>query len=97
MKNIIVQDTGFVADDWLGPLLDWDRVLQGKPDPGTGYGLDVPNTVMAEQLKPYCDSVLMIRVSFPSLSDGPGFSIAFTLRMITFAEQLRAHEHLFAD
>ena len=63
---------------------------QGGPDPETGYGLDVPNTVMAEQLKLYRNSVLMIRVSFPSFSDGPGFSIACTSRMMTFAERLRA-------
>ena len=97
MKSIVVQDTGFVLDDWSGPLLDWDIATQGGAEPEKGYGLDVPNTVTAEQLKPYCNSVLMIRVSFPSFSDGRGFSIACTSRIITFAEQLRAHEHLFAD
>ncbi len=86
-----------MVDDCSGPLLDWAIDPQGGPDPETGYGLDVPSTVMAEQLKPYCNSVLMIRVSFPSFSDGRGFSIACTSRIITFAEQLRAHEHLFAD
>ena len=97
MKNIIVQDTGFVEDDWFGPLLDWDKVSQGKPDLETGYGLDVPNTVTAEQLNPYFNSVLMIRVSFPSFSDGRGFSIALTLRMMTFTGRLPAHGHLLTD
>ncbi|HAD28900.1 MAG TPA: oxidoreductase, partial [Rhodobacteraceae bacterium] len=50
MKSIIVQDTGFVLDDWSGPLLDWDIATQGGADPENGYGLDVPNTVTAKQL-----------------------------------------------
>ena len=89
--NVIVQDNGFVSDDWSGPLLDWDVTTQGGGDPETGYGLDVPNTVTAEQLKPYFNSVAMIRVSFPNSADGRGFSIARTLRLMGYTGRLRAH------
>ena len=34
--NVIVQDSGFVADDWSGPLLDWEVATQGGADPETG-------------------------------------------------------------
>ncbi len=97
MKSIIVQDTGFVLDDWSGPLLDWDIATRSGADPEKGYGLDVPNTVTAKQLKPYFSSVSMIRVSFPSFSDGRGFSIARTLRLMNFTGRLRAHGNLLAD
>ena len=97
MATILVQDTGFVADDWVGPLLDWEVATQGGADPDTGYGLDVPNTVSAEQLKPYFNSVSLIRVSFPSSADGRGFSIARTLRLLGYSGRLRAHGHVLAD
>ncbi|MDB4558907.1 DUF934 domain-containing protein [Amylibacter sp.] len=97
MTNVIVHDSGFLAEDWSGPLLDWDVATQGGADPETGYGLDVPNTVTAEQLQPYFNSVSMIRVSFPSSHDGRGFSIARTLRMLGYTGRLRAHGHVLAD
>ena len=97
MASVIVQDNGFVADDWSGPLLDWDVATQGGAEPEPGYGLDVPNTVTAEQLKPYFNAVAMIRISFPSSADGRGFSIARTLRLMGFTGRLRAHGHVLAD
>ncbi len=97
MNTVIVQDTGFIVDDWAGPLLDWDVATQGGADPEVGYGLDVPNTVTAEQLKPYFNSVAMIRVSFPSSADGRGFSIARSLRLLGYTGRLRAHGHVLAD
>jgi len=97
MTNVIVQDTGFVSDDWNGPLLDWDVATQGGADPDAGYGLDIPNTVLAEQLKPYFNAVSMIRISFPSSADGRGFSIARTLRLMGYTGRLRAHGHVLAD
>nr|WP_323776765.1 DUF934 domain-containing protein [Amylibacter sp.] len=97
MTTVLIQDSGFVQDDWDGPLLDWDVTTQGGAEPKRGYGLDVPNTVTAEQLKPYFDTVGMIRVFFPNSHDGRGFTIARTARLLGYTGRLRAFGHVIAD
>lgn len=94
--SVIVTDSGFGADGFRGPLLDWDVATQSGWQPPTGFGLDVPNTVSAEQLRPFFDAAL-IRVSFPSFADGRGFTIARTLRLTGYAGLLRAAGHVLAD
>ncbi|MBR9863008.1 MAG: DUF934 domain-containing protein [Rhodobacteraceae bacterium] len=95
--TVLIQDSGFVQDDWTGPLLDWDVATQGGAEPKRGYGLDVPNTVTAEQLQPYFDTVGMIRIFFPNAHDGRGFTIARTARLLGYKGRLRAYGHVIAD
>lgn len=109
--SVIVTDAGFAANGvdadggdaaggaalgFDGPLLDWDLASQSGWEHPAGYGLDVPNTVSAEQLRPYFDAAL-IRISFPAFHDGRGFTIAQTLRQLGYAGRLRAHGHVVAD
>lgn len=94
--SVIVTDAGFGTDGFKGPLLDWDVATQSGWQPPPGFGLDVPNTVSADQLRPFFDAAL-IRVSFPSFADGRGFTIARTLRQAGFAGRLRAAGHVLAD
>ena len=46
---------------------------------------------------PLCASLKMIRVDFPSSTDGRGFTIARVLRLRGYAGRLRARGHVLAD
>ena len=94
--SVIVTDAGFGSDTFRGPLLDWDVATQAGWQPPAGYGLDLPNTVTADQLRPYFDAALM-RISFPSFADGRGFTIARQLRLLGYGGQLRASGYVLAD
>jgi len=85
----LINDTGFVADDWHHgfcsqgaandcPALD----LQSDADPqqvDLNAGLE------------------MIRIDFPSSADGRGFTIARALRLRGYTGRLRAHGAVIAD
>ncbi len=93
----LINDTGFVADDWENGFRDWEGVTSSSYGADAGYGLDVPNTVGAEQIKPYFNQAAVIRIDFPSSADGRGFSIARHLRMLGYTGRIRAHGHVLAD
>ena len=97
MTSILVQDSGFVANDWTREILDWDVTTESAWEPTQGYGLDIPNTLSADQLVPFFDRVNMFRISFPSFADGRGFSIARHLRLLGYKGRLRAHGHVIAE
>ncbi|MCP5085693.1 MAG: DUF934 domain-containing protein [Rhodobacteraceae bacterium] len=97
MTFVLIQDSGFVADDWTRELIDWDVTTTAAWQPACGYGLDVPNTVTADQLLPYFDDAAMIRISFPSFADGRGFSLARHLRLLGYKGRLRARGHVIAE
>ncbi|MDK3072036.1 DUF934 domain-containing protein [Sedimentitalea sp. JM2-8] len=86
----IVTDAGFAADDWN----------RGYAKPNAAA-----NDALALHLEPDTDpdqvplspGLEMIRVNFPSFSDGRGFSIARQLRLRGFAGRLRACGHVLAD
>lgn len=87
--NVIVNDTGFVSDDWtagfvaLGAANDTDA-------------LDVPSDANPEDI-PLCDGLNMVRIDFPSSADGRGFTIAQALRLRGYTGRLRAKGHVLAD
>ena len=60
--SVIVQDSGFVADDWDREILDWDVTSQSSWEPAMGYGLDIPNTLLASQLTAYFNRVAIMDV-----------------------------------
>jgi len=93
----LINDTGFITDDWTAGFRDWEAVTSSSYATDAGYGLDVPNTVGAEQIIPYFDQAAIIRIDFPSSHDGRGFSIARHLRMIGYKGRLRAHGIILAD
>lgn len=95
-RNILVRDHGFEADDWTADFLVWDDETRpsGLPDCAA---LDVENTAQADRMAPVFDRVSLIRIAFPSHTDGRGFSLARHLRLLGFQGRLRASGHILAD
>ncbi|MCJ8140147.1 DUF934 domain-containing protein [Falsirhodobacter halotolerans] len=85
--SVIVTDRGFAPDDFTGPvtpLAEW-----------TGGAVDLANTDDPTGLD--LGSIPMIRVAFPSSTDGRGFTLAARLRRMGYAGRLRAAGHVIAD
>lgn len=97
MTTQLINDHGFVPDDWAHGFLDWDAVTSASYDEQPGFAIDVPNTVDAEQLVPYFNDVSILRIAFPTSHDGRGFSIASHLRLLGYKGRLRAYGHVLAD
>lgn len=60
-------------------------------------GVQVANTVKAAELEPLFDRLALIAITFPSATDGRGFSLARQLRQRGFTGVLRASGPLFSD
>lgn len=60
-------------------------------------GAEIANTVKPADLGPHLDRLILIAISFPSFSDGRGFSIAKSLRNTGYRGTLRAVGPLIAD
>ncbi|MCA8880585.1 MAG: DUF934 domain-containing protein [Rhodobacteraceae bacterium] len=90
--SVIVTDTGFAPDDWMQPV---EALGVGLAE-GT-LAVDVPNDTDPEALQPHLKRLALIRVDFPSFSDGRGFTLARRLRRMGFAGRLRARGHVVAD
>ena len=81
--TVIVTDTGFAPDDWTGGF-DFPRAADLPPDTD-------PDAL------PPLDGLEMIRIGFPSFSDGRGFTLARLLRLRGYRGRLRAAGHVIAD
>ena len=60
-------------------------------------GVEIANTVRLPELEPHFDRLALIAITFPSFSDGRGFSIAKSLRNAGYRGSLRAVGPLIAD
>jgi uncharacterized protein (DUF934 family) len=67
------------------------------PDDVTGAALDIASDTKPDALPRDFAGVALIRVAFPSFSDGRGFSLARHLRGLGYAGRLRAAGHVIAD
>ncbi|MDE0970337.1 MAG: DUF934 domain-containing protein [Octadecabacter sp.] len=92
--TVLVNDTGFTLDDWTTGFVNITE-LDAKNCCSVAVDLasDDEPTDLAGLLK----QINLIRVNFPSFSDGRGFTIAAQLRRMGFAGRLRAHGHMIAD
>ncbi len=97
MTTVLINDHGFVPDDWTHGFLDWDVFTSAAYDERPGCGIDLPNTVSADQVVPYFGDASILRIAFPTSHDGRGFSIASHLRLLGFKGRLRAYGHVLAD
>lgn len=97
MTTVLVNDNGFVEDDWTHGFLDWDVSTSAAYEQQPNYALDVPNTATADQLEPYFKDAVILRIAFPTSHDGRGFSIARHLRLLGYKGRLRAYGHVLAD
>ena len=94
--GILVRDCGFQDDDWRGEFIQWS----GEDDHSTlpdRAALDVQNDVPAEDIVPHFERIALIRIDFPSPTDGRGFSLARHLRLLGYRGRLRATGHILAD
>lgn len=83
--HLIARDDGFSAEDWHGPF-DALADLGGAPS----VAVDVPPDADPATLAARLDEARIIRVDFPSFSDGRGFTIARRLREMGYTGRLRA-------
>lgn len=90
--SVIVQDTGFVADDWDCGFRD----LETTPANDCPQGIDLPADTAPEALAGLANAA-MIRIDFPGPADGRGFGLAQRLRQLGFKGRLRAKGHVLAD
>jgi uncharacterized protein (DUF934 family) len=94
----VVTEAGFTPDDWAeGRVLPFDFFWSGQDLPEEGLAVEFPNDRDPADLAPWLDRLGMIRVQFPAMADGRGFSIARRLRAMGYAGRLRAAGPLVAD
>lgn len=68
-----------------------------ESDSWRGDILDMPSDADPAEFQPILGQAEVIRVDFPSFSDGRGFTIARRLRLMGYKGRLRAHGHVIAD
>lgn len=94
--SILVTDTGFTPDDWSAPVLTLAEAMASPQDTAplalTMDGSDDPTPLI-----PILRRIDMIRVNFPTFSDGRGLTLAARLRRAGFAGRLRANGPLLPD
>ncbi|MEM6408859.1 MAG: DUF934 domain-containing protein [Pseudomonadota bacterium] len=93
--SVLVQDTGFVEDDWVDGFTPQDDLSADASSAVISLELasDADPSVLGNQLS----GLQMIRVDFPSSADGRGFTIARRLRLMGYTGRLRASGHVLAD
>jgi uncharacterized protein (DUF934 family) len=94
----VVTEAGFTPDDWAeGRVLPFDFFWSGQDLPEEGLAVEFPNDRDPADLAPWLERLEMIRVAFPAMGDGRGFSIARRLRAMGYSGRLRAAGPLIAD
>ena len=83
-------------DAFDGPFVNVEAL---SPDLAMGatIGLDVENTQDLSVVAEYLPDIEVIRVDFPAMGDGRGFSLASRLRRMGYAGRLRAAGPLVPD
>lgn len=89
--KILVTDTGFAQDDWLGCITAPGEVANDV----TALALD-PDTDLSA-LPGDLSGIELIRIDFPGFADGRGFTLARLLRLNGYRGRLRARGHILAD
>jgi uncharacterized protein (DUF934 family) len=90
--SVIVNDSGFAADDFAGGFVG----LQDGVANDCGYGIDLASDTSPAALAGLTNAP-MIRIDFPSFADGRGFTLAQLLRRAGYKGRLRAKGHIIAD
>tara|TARA_R110002124_G_scaffold108337_1_gene260941 strand:- start:137 stop:547 length:411 start_codon:yes stop_codon:yes gene_type:complete len=89
--TIIVTDNGFSTET---PIPAFTSLAQLPFHEGA---LDLANNDDPTALAPYLIDIRLIRIEFPSFTDGRGFTLARRLRMMGYKGRLRARGHVLAD
>lgn len=88
--SVLVTDTGFAAV----PPADFVTLAEIAAHKGA---VDLSHTDTPEALISHLADLTLIRVAFPSFSDGRAFTIARRLRALGYKGTLRAHGPVIAD
>ena len=97
--SVLVTEAGLGPDDWAGrEVLAVRRALERAGPAGGRRWLSTSRTIATRPTSaPWLDRLAMIRVAFPAMGDGRGFSIARRLRAMGYAGRLRAAGPLIPD
>lgn len=95
--GLVITERGVAPDDWSGEALAFDVLWSGQDLPEDRLAVDFPNDRDPADLAPWLDRLELIRIAFPAMGDGRGFSIARRLRAMGYAGRLRAVGPLIAD
>lgn len=91
--SILITDSGFSSDDWVGQIQEYCEGV----DWGAVKAIDLPGGVDPYSLTNHLDTLQLIRVDFPSFSDGRGFTVARLIRLMGYQGRLRAKGYLISD
>lgn len=92
--TVIITDEGFGKDDWTGAYISPGATRPADP---IGTALDFSSDTRLEALPDWALGAGLIRIRFPSFSDGRGFTLARQLRLAGYRGRLRAFGHLLPD
>jgi uncharacterized protein (DUF934 family) len=95
--SVLATEAGLGPDDWTGELLSFEALWSGQDLPEEGLAVDFPNDRDPADLAPWLDRLALVRVGFPAMGDGRGFSIARRLRAMGYGGRLRAAGPLIPD
>ena len=93
--SIIITDDGFAQEDWTQAFVTPEALAANDAAPVVA--VDLTSDADLAPLQDRLDRIDMVRVDFPSFSDGRGFTIARQLRRMGFDGRLRARGHVIAD
>lgn len=97
-RTVLVTDQGFSAEDpTVGSLLPFEALWSGQDLPEGALAVDFPNDRDPADLVPWFDRLALVRIAFPAMADGRGFSLAARLRALGYRGRLRAAGPLIAD
>lgn len=91
---VLVSARGLEPEERVFPAFD---ELAAGALAGAGLEVDFPNDRDPAELVPWFDRLALVRVRFPAMGDGRGFSIGARLREFGYAGRLRAAGPLIAD
>jgi uncharacterized protein (DUF934 family) len=94
--SVLVTAAGLGREDAAPEFRDLETLLAGTEALG-GLAVDLPNDRDAAELAPYFGDLALIRVTFPAMGDGRGFSLARRLRDLGYRGRLRAFGPLVPD
>lgn len=91
---VVVSARGLEPEERVFPAFE---ALAAGELAGSDLAVDFPNDRDPADLVPWLDRLALVRVRFPGMGDGRGFSIGARLRELGYAGRLRAVGPLIAD
>jgi uncharacterized protein (DUF934 family) len=94
--SVLVTTAGLGREDAAPEFLTVETLPAKSPAAG-GLAVDLPNDRDPAELVPRFGDLALIRVAFPAMGDGRGFSLARRLRELGYRGRLRAFGPLVPD